>query len=454
MSLPAAAYFVASSRLRPGLDGGYTVATMQRAADLAAAGADVTLLTFDPAPTAGVLRAFIDLGLATPATRYRNLFEELRDRPELLRAGELHPVDATNARSDDPRATLVTDRAGAPLLRLPFVEAVDWYRSSADVVVFAATGEVLGALRGFGELYRRWVDVVVAEARAAGAPDVVVISEARSLGELLGPHPRDYALVHTVHSAHPGPPYTWDSPMDALWTGWFEAVPSFDAVLWPTAAQRGDAIRRFGEGHGPASRWFVVPHPARPVVGGPARDPLLGMMLAGLRPLKRIDDAVRAWREVVRRVPGARLEILGEGPARPALEALIAELGLDGSVVLRGQVPAAATELARAGVLLLTSQYEGQSLAVVEALAAGTPVVSYDIPYGPAEMLGASGGGLLVPSGDVAALAEAIIGVLGDPAAAERMSAGGLAWAESHGVEASMSATAAAVRAALAVRRA
>src|SRR5690606_35108874 len=173
--------------------------------------------------------------------------------------------------------------------------------------------------------------------------------------------------VHTVHNAHTGPPHTWDSPMDALWTGWFDAVPSFEAVLWPTAGQRADASRRFGADYGPAARWFVVPHPARPSGRDtrPAVEPGLALMIAGLRPQKRIDHAVRAWADVRARIPSARLEIIGEGPLRPELETLVHELGLEGAVVLRGHVSAAAAELARADLLLLSSRYEGQSLAVL-----------------------------------------------------------------------------------------
>ncbi len=107
-------------------------------------------------------------------------------------------------------------------------------------------------------------------------------------------------------------------------------------------------------------------------------------------------------------VPDATLDIYGEGPERDRLQALIDELGLGAHVALRGHTDAAARVLREAMAYLSTSAYEGQGLSIVEALADGCPVVSYDAPYGPRELL-AQGGGILVPDGDEAALADALV---------------------------------------------
>ncbi len=438
VAFPDADYFIAASRLRPGLDGGYTVATLQRALHFEqVAGAVPTLLTFDVAPMAGVLEQFRALGLASDRTRIRNLFEELRERPELVRGATLHPYEAPV--DDDPAAwTDVIAHDGGVVLRLPFVRQVDWFRAPAPLPVLAADGSVLGALRGFGELYRLWVDAVVAE---SGDREAVVVSEAKQVGELLAGGPRDYTLVHTVHNAHTRPPHAWDSEMDTLWSGWFDVIDAFDGVIWLTRAQRADVVRRFGEHEG----WVVVPHPAQPAAQpAPAsgRDPHRAVMIARLAEQKRVDDAIRAWPAVLAAEPRARLDVYGEGPLRPELEAFVAELGVGDAVRLRGYVPRVADELATAGLLVVSSRHEGWPLSITEALSGGCPVVSYDVPYGPAEMIQPGVDGELVPSGDVAGLATAIVRVLGHPERIAAYSDAALAWARANGTERAMAATA------------
>ena len=434
---PEARYLIAASRLRPGLDGGYTVATLQRAMQFEQiAGVVPTLLTFDVPQMDGVLESFRSLGLATPNTRFRNLFEELRARPELVRAAALHAYDPAD--DDLEGGTAVVAHDGTTVLRLPFIRQVDWFRVPAPLPVYAADGTVLGALHGFGELYRLWVDAIVAEGEATRT---VVISEAKQVGELLVGGPRDYALVHTVHNAHTRAPHSWDSAMDPLWSGWFEVIDDFDGVIWLTHAQRADAVRRFGAHEG----WAVIPHPALPpvsVADAAVRDPLRAVMIARLAEQKRVEDAIRAWPAVRVAHPGARLEVFGDGPLRGELEALITELDLAHAVTLHGYVPRASENLATAGLLVLTSRYEGWGLAVSEALAAGCPVVSYDIPYGPAEMIRSGVEGELVSAGDVPALAASIARVLGNPERIAEYSDAARAWASSHGPERAMAATA------------
>jgi len=437
LTFPDAAYFIAASRLRPGLDGGYTVATLQRAMHLEqVAGVIPTLLTFDPAPMEGVLEGFRGLGLATERTRIRNLFEELRERPELVRDAVLHPF--TEPADADPAPwTDVVAHDGTVVLRLPFIRQVDWFRVPAPLPVLAADGGVLGALHGFGELYRLWVDAVVAEV----APrDAVVVSEAKQVGELLVGGPRDYTLVHTVHNAHTRPPHAWDSEMDPLWSGWFDVIDRFDGVVWLTRAQRADVVRRFGEHEG----WAVIPHPAQPAAAPPdaaSRDPFRAVMIARLVEQKRVEDAVRAWPAVLAAEPRARLEVFGEGPLRGELEELIAELGVGHAVTLRGYVPRASDELATAGLLVVSSRHEGWPLSITEALSGGCPVVSYDVPYGPAEMIQAGADRELVAAGDVEGLAAAVGRVLGRPDRIAAYSDAALAWARAHGPERAMAAT-------------
>ena len=113
----------------------------------------------------------------------------------------------------------------------------------------------------------------------------------------------------------------------------------------------------------------------------------------------------------------ARLVILGEGrpEAHAELLALSASLGCAEEINLQGFVVDPFAYMARAGVFALSSAWEGFGNVLVEALACGCPVVSTDCPSGPAELLERGRWGRLVPVGDDAAMAGAILATLAHP---------------------------------------
>lgn len=115
----------------------------------------------------------------------------------------------------------------------------------------------------------------------------------------------------------------------------------------------------------------------------------------------------------------ARLVILGEGAQRAELQALAGTLGVAEDVDLPGSVQNPHAYMARAAVFAMSSRWEGLSRVIVEALAAGCPVVSTDCPSGPAEILEGGAYGRLVPVGDSRSFAEALLATLDEPPAKE-----------------------------------
>jgi glycosyltransferase involved in cell wall biosynthesis len=146
------------------------------------------------------------------------------------------------------------------------------------------------------------------------------------------------------------------------------------------------------------------------------------LSVARLSPEKNLPALLRAFARVKASLPQARLLVVGDGPQRPALEALIAAMGLTGAAAIVGWVNNPFAYMQRARVLVLSSDVEGFGNVLVEAMACGTPVVSTDCPYGPGEVLGGGAYGDLVPVGDEQALTEAILraldGAAGPPAPA------------------------------------
>jgi glycosyltransferase involved in cell wall biosynthesis len=124
---------------------------------------------------------------------------------------------------------------------------------------------------------------------------------------------------------------------------------------------------------------------------------------------------LRAFRQVLERVD-ARLIILGEGPLRGELEALAFDLGIGEKVHFSGFRVNPMPLFRRAAAVVVSSSYEGFGNVLVEAMACGTPVISTDCPVGPREILEDGRLGMLVPVGDDAALAAAMLVALKQPA--------------------------------------
>jgi glycosyltransferase involved in cell wall biosynthesis len=149
-------------------------------------------------------------------------------------------------------------------------------------------------------------------------------------------------------------------------------------------------------------------------------------------PRKNTKTLLAAFPQVRRRVPGARLRIVGGGPELPALKRQAEELALDGAVTFLGPVARDAdvrAEYARADVFCLPSRQEGFGIAFLEAMAAGLPVVAGAAGAVP-EVVPHGHAGFLVDPDDADALADALAALLDGKGLRRRMGAAGRAHAE------------------------
>ncbi len=126
---------------------------------------------------------------------------------------------------------------------------------------------------------------------------------------------------------------------------------------------------------------------------------------------KDFPNLIRAFAQV-KQVKQTRLVILGWGPDRPQLEALIQELGLQDDIDLPGYVQNPYVYMAKSAVFVLSSAWEGLPTVLIEAMALGIPVVSTNCKSGPSEILADGKYGFLTPVGDSKALADKILQVL------------------------------------------
>ena len=164
----------------------------------------------------------------------------------------------------------------------------------------------------------------------------------------------------------------------------------------------------------------------RDLAGVPADAPMV-LTLARLDPVKGLDTLVAA----AARVPDAVFVLAGEGAERAALCTQIAAASLADRVLLPGHLPASADLLAAADLLVLPSRSEGLPLTLLEAMAAGVPVIASDIP-GIRAVVDDDRTGVLVPVDDADALARAITALLADPVRQGRLAAAARAHVAEH----------------------
>lgn len=163
------------------------------------------------------------------------------------------------------------------------------------------------------------------------------------------------------------------------------------------------------------ARGVVIPNPV-PAQPPPGADPDAPEIVAAgrLTPQKGFDLLIDAFAALAPHRPGWSLTIWGEGPERSRLEALAAARGLRDRVRLPGVSPEPGAWLRGGSVFALSSRYEGFPNALCEAMAAGYAVAAADCRFGPREIVAHGVDGLLVPSGDPAALATALLDLTAD----------------------------------------
>jgi poly(glycerol-phosphate) alpha-glucosyltransferase len=260
------------------------------------------------------------------------------------------------------------------------------------------------------------------EAKVRKFKEPVIMSDSRSTDSLVT-KVRNAKKVAILHNNHYKKPYDNSSEIKKTWDPFFENINQFNRIVFLTEEQKNDVADKFGE----LASFTVIPHAAMPVNTldsgkSVSYNPFLAVTLARYNSQKRLDEAIRAFKYVVEELPTAEYHIYGFGPLHEDLKHLIKQLGLVNNVKLKGFTSDTSYTYKAASCSILTSDYEGFGLVLTESLASGTPVVAYDIKYGPKDIVRDGVDGFLVHKGDSKGIANKIVEIMGNKELRERLS--------------------------------
>lgn len=136
---------------------------------------------------------------------------------------------------------------------------------------------------------------------------------------------------------------------------------------------------------------------------------------------KSFDRLIQVWEKVRRQMPDWRLDIFGQGEWQDMLQGMIDERGMNDVVRLNAPTKNIGKEYSESSMLVMSSHYEGFPMVMIEAMACGLPAVCFDFKCGPRDIILEGENGLIVPDGDIEALAEAMVRLMKDDELRKRM---------------------------------
>lgn len=269
------------------------------------------------------------------------------------------------------------------------------------------------------DLQKEWLERILTDIKHP-----VIMSEQRRLDDLIvNTNTPNLKKVVVVHASHLERPYNNITNIAPLYKKLFKRSYNFDNIVVLTEEQKSDINFIYNS----IDNIKVIPHAYEVSTDFTEKsnvkvDENNIIMIGRYVEVKRIDEAINAFRFVVDKLPNAKLRIYGTGPLEDSFKKLINKLKLQDNVFLMGYTTNAREKYRGAVCSILTSEREGFGMVITESMAEGTPVVSYDIKYGPSDIIIDGENGFLVENGNKKELAEKLIMILEDKNLRDRLS--------------------------------
>lgn len=407
--------------------GGMTTAALRRIRSFQKYGSPLsqTLLTFSPRMDVDATRTrLISEGRMDETVEVVNIWQDLRGRSDAELAtlgGKTPTVPVPEADGEVESITEFYDvfrkSSSTGVVRRNYLRPdntllltdVQDPKIGRRFVLYSAGGEPIAEWNRPRDFYNAWITATITDEPAVLIVDDKKVSEfVHEISE------RTFALILFMHGTHLRHP--WNGAHGEFLPRRVETMRNFDRfdAVGVQTKQQAAAIVATGIS-GANIKLLTGELPVGSVRDEAQVDRLTNnaVMIANLIPLKRVDHAIRAVSLLKGRGVDVSLTVLGEGTARPKLEHLIEELGVEDRVQLPGYVNDVPARLQSASFSMLTSTSEGLPLAMMESMGASCVPIVYDITYGPRDLVTQGQNGFITPRGDIEALAGQIEEFLG-----------------------------------------
>lgn len=222
-------------------------------------------------------------------------------------------------------------------------------------------------------------------------------------------------VISAIHNLHAVNYHEKDtSRINVNYVSVFNDLSQPDAVIVQTNAQKQDILQRFGE----RSNIYAIPHTYENTLDcrvDDDRNPLKAVYFARYNPDKRHELAIEAFAKVVEKLPQAEFHCYGSGSRLGELQQIVKTLGMTKNIFLHDWCESVAEQYESAALSIISSASESFSLTIAESLAHGCPVVGFDVPYGPQELIQSGINGYLVPFKETEAMADRVISIMTNP---------------------------------------
>lgn len=266
-----------------------------------------------------------------------------------------------------------------------------------------------------GKFHTHWINTICEQ---ESIKPIMICDGPGSAKKLLDADSNLVYKMFTIHSNHFSSPHTVGSPIKSNHTDILKNIAKEDALILLTDTQKQHIQDQFGN----HDNIFVIPNYVDPSpIESKGQNKNVISIISRLHSEKRIDLAIKAFSKAVKTETTIKLEIHGSGPDKDRLEKLIKELKMEDKIFLMGYASNVNEIYSKSLFTVLTSAYEGFSLAIIESMTNGTPVLAFDVLYSPSVIIEDGKSGYLVEDGDIEELAKRMSYLLENPEVALEM---------------------------------